>query len=267
MMLNSKAITIPEGIVMRSLEGGKAIWNKFSVFANDLHFELSEDGTHYVCVGVADGMTETTVTVPGTANSTPVSAVGSGAFSALPGLTKVIFQTTPESIAEDAFAGTKLATVVIPSDTDALNNLPWGSSTLRPRFEIGGIIYRIHNSNSGRYVLDGTTSAFKGGKVEFLDYVGTVRVYEIDSSSFKGKTTITEVVINSTMYAIEASAFANCTGLTKVTFKGTPNTIPATMFDGCTNLLDIYVPWAEGAKANAPWGATNATIHYNYTME
>jgi hypothetical protein len=34
-------------------------------------------------------------------------------------------------------------------------------------------------------------------------------------------------------------------------------------FDGCTNLKDIYVPWAEGAIKNAPWGATNATIHYN----
>ena len=36
-------------------------------------------------------------------------------------------------------------------------------------------------------------------------------------------------------------------------------------FDGCTNLTDIKVPWAEGAVANAPWGATNATITYNYT--
>jgi hypothetical protein len=27
------------------------------------------------------------------------------------------------------------------------------------------------------------------------------------------------------------------------------------------------VPWAEGAVANAPWGATNATINYNYTGE
>lgn len=25
------------------------------------------------------------------------------------------------------------------------------------------------------------------------------------------------------------------------------------------------VPWAEGAVTNAPWGATNATINYNYT--
>ena len=34
-------------------------------------------------------------------------------------------------------------------------------------------------------------------------------------------------------------------------------------FSGCTNLTDIYVPWAEDALANAPWGAPNATVHYN----
>lgn len=36
------------------------------------------------------------------------------------------------------------------------------------------------------------------------------------------------------------------------------------IFNGCTNLTDIKVPWAEGEVAGAPWGATNATITYNY---
>jgi len=141
---------------------------------------------------------------------------------------------------------------------------PWGSGYVRPRFEIGGVIYRRHNTTSNnRYILDGITSAFPGGAIEFVDYIGGTPVYELDASSFKNETTITEVVIPATVKAIEASVFSGCTGLTKVTFKGTPSgTIPATIFDGCTNLLDIYVPWAEGAKANAPWGAANAKINY-----
>ena len=32
-------------------------------------------------------------------------------------------------------------------------------------------------------------------------------------------------------------------------------------------LTDIYVPWAEGAVANAPWGATGATIHYDWNPD
>lgn len=62
--------------------------------------------------------------------------------------------------------------------------------------------------------------------------------------------------------------FSNCTGLTKITFKGTPlNKFDSTAFNGCTNLTTINVPWAEGDIAGAPWGATNATINYNYTEE
>ena len=59
--------------------------------------------------------------------------------------------------------------------------------------------------------------------------------------------------------------FYGCTSLTSITFKGTPTTISSWAFDGCTNLTDIKVPWSEGAVKNAPWGATNATITYNYT--
>ena len=49
-----------------------------------------------------------------------------------------------------------------------------------------------------------------------------------------------------------------------VTFKGKP-TISDSAFLNCGNLTTINVPWAEGEVANAPWGATNATINYNYT--
>ena len=60
-------------------------------------------------------------------------------------------------------------------------------------------------------------------------------------------------------------AFAHCTGLTSLTFLGTPTSIASSAFQNCTNLTTINVPWAEGAVTNAPWGATNATINYNYT--
>lgn len=60
-------------------------------------------------------------------------------------------------------------------------------------------------------------------------------------------------------------AFDLCTSLTSLTFEGTPTSIASYAFRGCTNLTVINVPWAEGAVANAPWGATNATINYGYT--
>ena len=64
---------------------------------------------------------------------------------------------------------------------------------------------------------------------------------------------------------IEDYAFNGCSGITAITFEGKPTTIGKTAFNSCNNLTTINVPWAEGEVASAPWGATNATINYNYT--
>lgn len=45
----------------------------------------------------------------------------------------------------------------------------------------------------------------------------------------------------------------------------TPKTISDTAFRTCDNLVSIKVPWSEGSVAGAPWGATNATVTYDYT--
>ena len=64
--------------------------------------------------------------------------------------------------------------------------------------------------------------------------------------------------------SIGQQAFQECTNLTSLTFKGTPDSIASDAFKNCTNLVDIKVPWSDGAVAGAPWGATNATITYDY---
>ena len=50
-----------------------------------------------------------------------------------------------------------------------------------------------------------------------------------------------------------------------VTFPTGITTIGGYAFANCTNLTTINVPWASGAVSGAPWGATNATINYNYS--
>ena len=64
---------------------------------------------------------------------------------------------------------------------------------------------------------------------------------------------------------ISRGVFIGCYGIKSLTFKGTPTTINAKAFSTCNNLTTINVPWASGAVKNAPWGATDATINYNYT--
>lgn len=67
-----------------------------------------------------------------------------------------------------------------------------------------------------------------------------------------------------TLQEIGDYAFQSCNSLTNITFNGKPSVLSTEAFKNCTNLTVINVPWAEGAIAGAPWGASNATINYNY---
>ena len=88
---------------------------------------------------------------------------------------------------------------------------------------------------------------------------------KIDDNVFYSCKNLALTSLPESLISIGNYAFYSCTSLTSITFKGTPSSIMSSAFNGCTNLTDIKVPWAEGAVANAPWGATNATITYNYT--
>ena len=88
---------------------------------------------------------------------------------------------------------------------------------------------------------------------------------KIDTYTFYYCTNLALTSLPSGITSIGNNAFYGCTNLTSITFTGTPTSIGSNAFSGCTNLTTINVPWAEGEVANAPWGATNATINYNYT--
>ena len=171
---------------------------------------------------------------------------------------------------------------------DGITNLPSGGGddgTLK------GIIERTVDNptlpsdltNIGNYVFQGCknltlislpsgvtsigVSAFQGCKNLALTSLPS-GVTSIGSSAFNQCTNLALTSLPSGVTSIGSSAFQYCTGLTSITFEGKPtSTINSRAFNDCTNLLTINVPWAEGEVANAPWGATNATINYNYTGE
>lgn len=86
----------------------------------------------------------------------------------------------------------------------------------------------------------------------------------IKSSSFR-ETAIEDIVIPASVKTLETSCFAYIPTLEEVIFKGTPTTLHYQTFLTNTQVFNIKVPWAEGEIAQAPWGATNAIITYNYT--
>ena len=85
----------------------------------------------------------------------------------------------------------------------------------------------------------------------------------IESLAFFNCTQLRNITIPKNVKYIESSVFNRCQGLNSVEFKGTPFMQPD-VFKTCIKLTDIFVPWSMGEVDGAPWGATNATIHYNY---
>lgn len=88
------------------------------------------------------------------------------------------------------------------------------------------------------------------------------KVVSVSNNAFAYCLALAQFPEMQSLAAVGNYAFRNCTALTEARFYSKP-TIANNAFTGCSNLTDIYVPWAEGEVANAPWGATNATIHYN----
>ena len=86
------------------------------------------------------------------------------------------------------------------------------------------------------------------------------------SASLAGCKNIRELVFPASLATLEG-AFGGCFNLRKVTFKGKPTTMSTSAFYNCAQLYTINVPWAEGEVAGAPWGASTATVNYNYTGE
>lgn len=105
--------------------------------------------------------------------------------------------------------------------------------------------------------------AFYGcSNLVFASFPNTLQT--ISEFAFANCPKITELTFHNGITQIDNHAFYNCENLKSVIFKGTP-TLAASIFSNCTKLTNIYVPWSEGAVANAPWGAPNATVHYDWS--
>lgn len=75
--------------------------------------------------------------------------------------------------------------------------------------------------------------------------------------------------IPATVTSIGSNAFYDA-GYEAIRFKGIPTTIGSNAFASKT-IKDIYVPWSSNYTSTmtsaAPWGATNAQIHYNVSAD
>lgn len=109
--------------------------------------------------------------------------------------------------------------------------------------------------------------AFYDFQNSYFDNVIPEGVRVVSSDAFHNCFKITNVIFPKTLTALSSQAYANCLNLKSVTFQSVPTALDTSAFASCAALATINVPWAEREIAGAPWGATNATINYNYVAE
>lgn len=89
------------------------------------------------------------------------------------------------------------------------------------------------------------------------------------AATFDGCEALENIPYMPNISSISSSSFRNCISLKVIKLYKKVSSLSSAAFTNCTNLTDIYVPWAEGEVANAPWGAPNENlvIHYNTTYD
>jgi hypothetical protein len=114
----------------------------------------------------------------------------------------------------------------------------------------------------GGSMFQSCTSLYAGQMMDLS--VIAPKCQTLDSRCFQD-CNMSEIRLPQTLKKTNTYSINRNSNLTKVYFTGKPNDIVlgGATFDTVANLRDIYVPWSEGEVANAPWGASRATIHYD----
>ena len=182
-----------------------------------------------------------------------VTSIGSGAFSDCSSLENLTLPKNLTSIENNLCQNcTKLTSITIPTSVGSIGEFVFDGCSSLTSITIPDSVTSIGNG-----AFHGCTSL---SSITIPDSVTIV-----DNGVFENCTSLSSVIIGNSVTSIGVYAFNICTSLSSVVFKGIPTTIDSEAFINCTqSTLHIYVPWAEGDVENAPWGATNATIHYNY---
>lgn len=182
------------------------------------------------------------------ANATQIK---SQAFSKTPVLEEVIAPTV-STLTGSAFSNSGIVKITLPKLTSM------GTSSFHRATRLEEIHFAILQ-NTDQLVFYGCTK---------LKTIDMPKIVNIADNTFNGCSGLEEVDLPASLRVIRDYAFANATSLRKVIIRSTTMSyIVGTAFNNCTNLTDIYVGWAEGAVGGAPWGATNATIHYGGNWE
>lgn len=187
--------------------------------------------------------TESTVILPSTISSWPVTKIGEAAFQDNTTITSVTIPDSVTEIGANAFAGcTNLTSVTYGGD--------WSNLTIQsgnPAVEDAAKDAANEQLFDFEFILNNTAVVvirYKGTAADVTipsRYKGKP-VTVIDPVAFYNNSAVTSVTIPDSVTFISDSAFAYCSSLTNISIPNSVTAIGSFAFEGCTKLESITLP-------------------------
>ncbi len=164
-----------------------------------------------------------TLTIPSN-----VTKIGSGAFSGLEGLKRVIIPGTVKEIASEAFSyNSTLEEVIIMDGVEKIGERAFAASN-----KISTIILPESITEIG-------TEAFRDTNI--VEITIPSKVKELKNGTFANCVKLTKVNLKEGLETIGANTFGNCTNLENIVIPNTIVTLKEGLFGGCNKLTNITI--------------------------
>jgi hypothetical protein len=197
--------------------------------------------------------TDTNIVIPSEYEELPVVSIGNMAFSGCTSITSVVIPDGITSIGDDAFYGcSNIEIINIPDSVTSIGMTAFSGINSKAYTEYENAYYLGNDSNP--HVVLCRMKDKNATSLTISDNAKFIMNWSCSQSQ------LTNITIPENVIWYSSDTFYGCSNLTTVVICGRPS---MGRFDDCPNITDIYVPWSEGEVYGAPWGATNATIHYN----
>ena len=183
--------------------------------------------------------------VPDVINGSPVTSIGSSAFSGCSQLIQIKLPETLKSIGESAFLGCeKLVSIHLP---DPINIIP--ANCFQRCRVLRNITFPMKLSVIGRRAFAECES------LKELKMPDALKA--IEYSAFEGCVTLTSITLPNTLKSIEGSVFRHCSSLESIILPDSINDYGTDLFKDCSNLKEVFLPSAVSSIKNGTfWGCT-----------